>query len=384
MDRWFYAVTQSLVKFTRDEMAAYRLYTVIPELINFLNQLTNWYVRLNRDRMRGQINQKEALTSLSVLFEVLFTIIRLMCPFTPYIAELFYENLKSVFPDGHEYKQDSVHYLMVPEADLGYINKEIELAVGSMQSIVIIGRTLRERQKVSLKTPLKDVTLLCSSEDVAHRLIDLVPYIKDELNVLECTLSTDASLVELTAVPNFRVLGARVGKDMPKIAKAVKELTVDELRDFEKTGSITIEGYVLEGQDLTVQRQQPAENGVPDVIVDCASDVVVMLNFAKDPTLQQMAAAREIANRVQKLRKELCLNQDDPVEIYVRPFGEILALALNEQEIYLTKCLRCRAIVFKDDSVFEGLSKILHRETFEINSEKLEIAILPCNGNKLS
>lgn len=382
MDRWIYAVTQSLVKFTQDEMLAYRLYTVIPELVNFLNQLTNWYVRLNRDRMRGQLGKLEALMSLSVLFEVLFTILRLMSPFTPYIAELIYENLKNVFPDGHEYRKDSVHFILMPQPNLGFINKEIETAVATMQAIVILGRTLRERQKVSLKTPLKDVTLVCPSEDVAKSLEDVIPYIKDELNVMECILSTDRSLVELAAVPNFRVLGIRVGKDMPKVTKAVKELSAAELEAFEKTGTITVCGHVLGSDDLTVQRQQPAGKTVPDVLVDCAADIVVMLNFAKDPMLQQMAAAREVANRVQKLRKELNLSQDDPIEMFVRPLGQELEKALVEQEAYVTKCLRRRVKTFENDSIFANLenSKLLHRETFKINDDKLEIVFV-CDVN---
>lgn len=378
MDRWIYAAAQSLVKFTDDEMKAYRLYTVIPELVNFLNQLTNWYVRLNRERMRGQFGQPEALTSLSVLFEVLFTIVRLMSPFTPYITELLYENLRNVFPEGHPSHQPSVHYLSMPKPDLGFIDKEIEAAVAAMQAVVIVGRTLRERQKVSLKTPLKEATLVCPSKEVADSLIDLVPYIKDEMNVMECILSVDASLVELSALPNFRALGARVGKDMPKVAKAVKELSAQQLKQFEKDGTLTVAGHVLESGDLTVQRQQPAGKTVPDVFVDAASDIVVMLNFAKDPVLQQMAAAREVVRFVQRLRKLEGLTQDAPVKMFVRSVGATLQEVLMEQNDYIARYLRRELTTFKHDSEFANLEgfKILKKGICEINGDELEVVFM--------
>lgn len=376
MDRWIYASTQSLVNFSQNEMAAYRLYTVIPKLVNFLNQLTNWYVRLNRCRMRGQSGQQESLTSLSVLFEVLFTIVRLMSPFTPFITELFYENLKAVFPDGHEHKQPTVHDVMMPKPNLDFVDEEIERLVAAMQDVIIMGRTLRERKKLSLKTPLKEVTVVCPSQQLQDQLIDLCPYIKEELNVLECNLTADASLVELTGVPNFRALGARLGKDMPKVSQAIKELGAQQLKEFEKTGSITVEGYLLEANDLTVQRQQPANQATPDVVVDAVGDLVVMLNIVEDPELQKMAVARETVNRVQKMRKALSLKQDDPVVMFMSSKSEALRKTLCEQENYITRCLRRQIHIYNNEEELvtsTNNSNILNRQIFDLNDDQIEI-----------
>ena len=100
MDRWILSFTQSLLSFVHREMAAYRLYTVTPRLVKFVDNLTNWYVRFNRKRLKGDTSKSDCLRALETLFSVLFCMIRVMAPFTPFITETMYQNLRRVIKPG--------------------------------------------------------------------------------------------------------------------------------------------------------------------------------------------------------------------------------------------------------------------------------------------
>lgn len=116
MDCWILSFTQSLLEFVLKEMKAYRLYTVVPRLVKFIDQLTNWYVRMNRKRLKGEGGQSDCKTALETLFSVLYCIIRMMAPFTPFFTELMYQNLQKVLPNPQENgNRESVHYLLMPE-----------------------------------------------------------------------------------------------------------------------------------------------------------------------------------------------------------------------------------------------------------------------------
>ncbi|KTG34357.1 hypothetical protein cypCar_00037407, partial [Cyprinus carpio] len=116
MDKWIQSFTQSLIQFFRDEMGAYRLYTVVPKLVKFVDMLTNWYVRTNRRRLKGESGTEDCMRALETLFSVLFSMCRLMAPFTPYITELMYQNLRHLIDPASLEEKDtgSIHYLMLP------------------------------------------------------------------------------------------------------------------------------------------------------------------------------------------------------------------------------------------------------------------------------
>ena len=119
MDKWIIAATHELIKFVRQEMDAYRLYTVVGGLTHLLEDLTNWYIRLNRDRMKGDNGPEEALTSLCTVYEVLLNVTVMLAPVTPFITEFMYQNLSRALPEGHTMKAQSVHFVMVPDFDSG-------------------------------------------------------------------------------------------------------------------------------------------------------------------------------------------------------------------------------------------------------------------------
>jgi isoleucyl-tRNA synthetase len=246
-DIWISAATQGLIKFVHTEMIAYRLYTVMPELVKFVTQLTNWYVRLNRDRLKGLEGDDadaEAETGLQVLYDVLLNVTIIMAPFTPFITEFFYQHLRKLQPSYAEAangggatnpampgKSDSVHFLKLPEYDESRINHEAVEAMQALQTIVEQGRNAREKRNISLRTPVKNVVAILRnpSENVVRGITGpLKKYILSELNAWEFTVipkEEEHDWVTLALTPNFEALGKKLGKKMNAVNTAVRAMS---------------------------------------------------------------------------------------------------------------------------------------------------------------
>jgi isoleucyl-tRNA synthetase len=225
MDRWILASIQSVIQFVRQEMDAYRLYTVLPKLLGFIENLTNWYVRLNRRRLKGQAGFDEREDSLKALFNVLFTLARAMTPFVPFLSENMYLRLKDHLASPLGVEDDrSVHFLLYPQANEAYLDSAIERSVARLQSVIELVRTLREAKNISLKVPLKDLVVLVSSTEIMEDLLPLTHYMKEELNVrsVEVTMDEAKFGVEYKATPNFAVLGKKLKSDFGKVQAALK------------------------------------------------------------------------------------------------------------------------------------------------------------------
>jgi isoleucyl-tRNA synthetase len=248
-DIWIQAETQQLIKYFHEEMKAYRLYTVMPALVKFGTQLTNWYVRLNRDRLKGMDGDgieagADTATGLQVLYDVLLDVSLIMSPFTPFIAEYFYQHLRKLQPSYAEAangggtsnpvkpgKSDSVHFLQLPEYDACRLNKEAVEAMEILQSIVEQGRTARERRNISLRTPVKTVVAILRNP--AAHIVEgitgpLKKYILSELNAWEFQVvpkEQEHDWVTLSLAPNFKAVGKKLGKKMKAVQTAITSLS---------------------------------------------------------------------------------------------------------------------------------------------------------------
>jgi len=246
-DIWISAATQELIQFVHGEMEGYRLYTVMPALVKFVTQLTNWYVRLNRDRLKGlegEDSDAEAETGLQVLYDVLLDVTVVMAPFTPFITEYFYQHLRKFQPSFKEAengggnsnpvmpgKSDSVHFLKLPQYDESRLNHEAVEAMEALQAIVEQGRVGREKRNISLRTPIKTVVAILRNppkhvEDGING--PLKQYILSELNAWELQLvpkEQEHDWVTLALTPNFAVLGKKLGKQMKDVNNAVRALS---------------------------------------------------------------------------------------------------------------------------------------------------------------
>eukprot|EP01124_Arcella_intermedia_P022504 TRINITY_DN3362_c0_g1_i1.p1 TRINITY_DN3362_c0_g1~~TRINITY_DN3362_c0_g1_i1.p1 ORF type:complete len:1073 (-),score=204.87 TRINITY_DN3362_c0_g1_i1:40-3258(-) len=309
MDKWVISSLQTLIEFVVQEMAAYRLYTVVPVLVKFIESLANWYVRLNRPRLKGSKGHVEEQQALDTLHFVLTSLCRVMAPFTPFFTEHLYQNLRLLDPP--EAREDSVHYLSFPPARDELRVPAIERSVGRMQEVIELGRVARDRRKLPFKTPLLELLVYQKSEEFLEDIVSLEQYILKELNIKKLTIKKESGegAVALKAKPDRKRLGKRLRGDMDLVDAALDELSTAELENFEKTGSITILGHLFDKEDIQVVREFAGDTKRYEAA--WSESVLIVLDTQLTPELEKEGLLREVVNRIQRLRKSASLSQLD-------------------------------------------------------------------------
>ncbi|EKX54118.1 hypothetical protein GUITHDRAFT_132515 [Guillardia theta CCMP2712] len=330
MDQWIQAAAAGLLQFVQKEMQAYRLYTVVPRLLRFMEDLTNWYVKMNRKRLKGGAGVEEATVSIRVLLQVLLTLVRSMAPFTPMFCELLYMNLRNLLPESE--RKDSVHYLDFPQANLEAVNERMELKVRRMQVLIEKGRIARDKRGISLRTPIRAVTVICPNTELLQDIEDLKGYVLEELNVRSLSTTTEeGDMVTRSAAPDNTILGRRLGKAFKEVSAKIKTLTNAELMEYERKGQLDVCGSVLSGDDLKITR---SFNGDTETVqAESYDEVLALFDVGLDESLRQEGAAREIVSRVQQMRKKAGLLPEDLIEVFYESSDEsFLSILANHMD----------------------------------------------------
>ena len=318
MDKWILASTQSLLKYINEEMAAYRLYTVVPGLLNLIDETTNWYIRFNRKRLKGELGLDDTLHALNTLFDVLFTLVRGLAPFTPFITDLIYQRLLPFIPQSlHGPDMRSVHFLAFPEVRSDLFDPVIERRVARMQKVIELARQSRERRTIGLKTPLKTLVVIHKDQQYLDDVRSLEGYISEELNVRDLILSSDEDKynVQYSVNADWPVLGKKLKKDVQKVKKALPDVSSAQCKSYLETGTLSVSGIELVEGDLVVKRSlaETADSSHQETNSD--NDVLTILDCKIYPELAQEGLAREIINRIQQLRKKAGLKPTDDVKM---------------------------------------------------------------------
>ncbi|RVE73102.1 hypothetical protein OJAV_G00046280 [Oryzias javanicus] len=379
MDKWIQSFTQSLIQFFKAEMDAYRLYTVVPRLVKFVDMLTNWYVRTNRRRLKGESGTEDCLWALETLFSVLFSMCRLMAPFTPFITEMMYQNLCHLIDPASVEEKDasSIHYLMLPQVRESLIDKRIECAVSQMQSVIELGRVIRDRKTLPVKYPLKEVVVIHQDPEALKDIQSLQKYILEELNVRQLTLSTDKDKygIRLRAEPDHMVLGKRLKGAFKAVTAAIKELTSEQLEAFQKTGSIMVNEHELHEEDLRLMYTFDQSSGsAAQYEAHSDAQVLVLLDVTPDQSMVDEGVAREVINRIQKLRKKGHLVPSDEISVYYRcqPEGEYLASVIQAHTDFILGTTKAPLLPYP---VPKSASMII-AETTQLKGSDLELTIV--------
>uniref|UniRef100_A0AAY5E8T2 isoleucine--tRNA ligase n=1 Tax=Electrophorus electricus TaxID=8005 RepID=A0AAY5E8T2_ELEEL len=316
MDKWIQSFTQSLIQFFKVEMAAYRLYTVVPKLVKFVDMLTNWYVRTNRRRLKGESGMEDCVWALETLFSVLFSMCRLMN------ISLTHFILYVVLPAS----QTMMLSFIYREA---LIDSRIESAVSRMQSVIELGRVIRDRKTLPVKYPLREVVVIHQDSEALQDIQSLQKYIVEELNVRQLTLSTEKDKygIRLRAEPDHVILGRRLKGAFKAVTASIKELRSEQLETFQRTGSIMVDGHELHEEDLRLMYTFDQTSGM-GTQYEAHSDaqVLVLLDITPDQSMVDEGVAREVINRIQKLRKKGHLVPSDEIAVYYssEPAGDYL------------------------------------------------------------
>ena len=336
-DQWILSRLQSLKANVAREMAEYKLYNVVPALFEFIEDLTNWYIRLNRSRFWVEDMTADKQAAYQTLYTTLSELTICMAPFAPFLAEHIHRELTAF--SGAE-RPNSVHLCAYPAAEESLIQPVLEAAVSRMQNIILLGRQKREQVKIKTKIPLCRLTIIHESQDMLDEIARLEGYIASELNVKSIEYTTDeGKYINLYAKPNSPVLGKRFGKAFNQYRLLIQDLDARALNQLQADGSLELDGETFSTEDILVFREakegnEALSNRFISIDIDCT------LN----DDLVDEGLAREVVNRIQKTRKDIGLEVTDRISVTFHADNK-LAAAIEKHRDYIAGETLCNTFV---------------------------------------
>lgn len=361
LDQWVMSRLHSLIQNTVQEMNAYRLYNVVPQLLQFIEELTNTYIRFNRSTFWQEGMTEEKRLAYETLHHVLVNLSKVMAPFAPFLSESIYQNLAQVLPDAKE----SVHLEMMPEVNTKCIRPELESAVSVMEALVNLGRNHREKISVRAKIPLKKMRIIHRDPSVLENLKKFEFYFKDELNVREIIYDkNEDDFIQITAKANFQVLGKKLGPKMKSVAAAIQALKLDDILKLEAGKTLNILDESIQMSDVEIRRAPKTAN--PDLIAHQLVSIEVDSSLDADQIQEGMA--REVTRQIQIARKNADFNLADRIELQIKCPTELKAAV----EVHMKMmCSETLADKFSFTESVQGS----HIEKVEVLDQAVEIGI---------
>jgi len=358
LDRWILSRLQSLIKRVTREMGQYHLYNVVTPLLNFIDELTNGYIRLNRRRFWGEGMTADKNHAYHTLYKALIDLSRLMAPFSPFIADETFRNLSRA---GEE--RESVHLEDYPDVDESFIDEALEDGVERAFQIMLMGRHIRTVHRVKIKIPLDTLTIFHRSTEILDEIRPLETYIKSELNIKNLLFSTDeAAHVALEAKPNAKLLGPRMGKKMGQMMKAFGTLSADQVLALEGGESITVEGETIAPEEALMHRV--ALDGAD---AETNRYITILLPTTVSEENLREGLAREIVSRIQKMRRDAGFSVEDRISITFSGAERLCSVAREHAEIIKAETL---AVTYNQGQPNEGFIA-----DQKIEGETLSIAV---------
>jgi len=304
---------------------------------------------------------------------VLFTIVRGMAPFVPFLTDNIYRRLRQYIPSGSlPGNSESIHFLAFPEVREELFDADVERKFSRMQKVIELARTSRERKAIGLKIPLKTLVVIHPDQSYLEEVKSLESYITSELNVRDLVLSSDEEKygVEYRVNADWPVLGKKLKKDVGKVKNALPSITSTQVKQFVKDKEIEIADVKIVEGDLVVIRGLAQAEALKDMETNTDNDVLTILDTKLYPELESEGLAREVINRVQRLRKKAGLIATDDVimeyKVHKDPVG--LGKVFEEHKAMFEKVLR-RPLDTTDITKLETgeyLDKVILEEEQEI------------------
>jgi isoleucyl-tRNA synthetase len=311
LDLWIVSLLNHVIRSVNLEMEQYNLYRVVPLLVNFIDNLTNWYIRRSRRRFWKSENDSDKAGAYTTLYYVLVEFSRVMAPFLPFLTEAIYRNLTAQCT-GTAAK--SVHLTSFPAADQALDHQDLETKMETVRQVVTMGRAVRSRHQIKVRQPLYELTVVI--RDPARRSLvqDMVSLIRDELNIKQVTLSdNEDSFVTVSAKPNYKKLGKAFGAQMKQAAIEIEKLTHGQIRAMETGTNINVLGATLGIADIEVRRTR-----CEGIDVETENDITIGLNTGITDELRDEGHARELVNRIQNIRKTADFKVTDRIRVACR------------------------------------------------------------------
>ena len=319
IDRWILSVLNTLVKGVEREMNGYdptRAGRLIDTFVN--DDLSNWFVRLNRKRFWGKEMSKDKLSAYQTLYTCLETVAKLLAPFAPFFADCLYTDLATA--TGRDNK--SVHLAAFPKADNALVDADLEARMAIAQKITSMVLALRRKVNIKVRQPLQAIMIPAASEEQKKHIEAVKELVMNEVNVKELRFVEGSGVLVKKVKCNFRTMGKKFGKLMKGIAAAMSALEQEQIADLEKNGTIALN---VEGNDVVVEAAdvEIISEDIPGWLVSNEGNLTVALEVELNDELRREGMARELINRIQNLRKENNFEITDRVNVEVSPNQEV-------------------------------------------------------------
>lgn len=333
MDKWLLSKLNSVVKTVDDCLENYKIPESARALQEFVDEMSNWYVRRSRERFWAKGMEQDKINAYMTLYTALVTISKAAAPMIPFMTEEIYQNLvRSVDKDAIE----SIHLCDFPKVEEAWINKELEDDMEELLKIVVLGRAARNTANIKNRQPIGTMYIKADKE-MGKFYTDIIA---DELNVKEVKFANDVeSFISYSFKPQLRTVGPKYGKLLNGIRTALAEINGTEaMNELRSTGLLTldIDGNKVElsEEDLLIETAQ-----TEGYVTEADGDISVVLDTNLTPELIEEGFVREIVSKVQTMRKEAGFEVMDKIHIYAKDNDRILELMKNHKEEIMSEVL---------------------------------------------
>jgi isoleucyl-tRNA synthetase len=373
LDRWLISRLHTLIAGVHKEMEGYHLYNVVPRVLAFIEDLTNWYIRLSRRRFWAgeKTLSMDTREAYETLYYVMTAFSKILAPFAPFTAERIYRGLTEDLAD----VPASVHLCDMPVADEKVMDSALERRMDLVRTVAELGRSLRAKHQIKTRQVLPGMMVIARSQTDADHVASAQALIKNELNIKELQFSTDETqFVNLSVKPNLKTLGKRLGKDLNTLRQHLEELNKNPqevaklLAAVESGGGTQVLGHTLTIEDFLIDRG-PKD----DRLIATAMGVTVLLDTHLTEELILEGLAREVVNRIQNFRKDSGLQVTDKIDIQIHASDEI-SRAVQQFQEYIKSETQGRTL-----SVVDSLTSEC-KGAFELAEESIQLGITPLRG----
>lgn len=354
IDRWILSRLHSLIQTVTEAYEAYAPTQAARAIQDFVvDDLSNWYVRLNRKRFWKSEHGPDKLAAYQTLYTCLTTVAKLAAPIAPFYTEQLYQNLHH---EAHQKTTLSVHLTDFPQAEDKIINTALEKKVHQAQKIVSLVHSLRKKHQLKVRQPLARLLLPIADPATKAYITSLEALIMTEVNVKHVTYMDDTTAVVTKKIkPNFKALGQRHGAHMQVLTQAISQLAQEDIQRLEQTQRLKLAlplsdskpvilpssqeepGVVLTLNDVIITSED-----IPGWAVAREGEITVALDITLNDTLRQEGIARELVNRLQNLRKDQGLAVQDRIKIALAPGHPFVEAAIQQHKDYI--CCETQAL----------------------------------------
>ena len=364
IDRWIISKLNTLIAQVTtymDDLDLTRSGRLIQDFV--IDDLSNWYVRLNRKRFWAGGLNNDKKSAYQTLYTCLESLSRLIAPLAPFYADTLYCDLHA--SDHCEGKLQSVHLDTFPQSDVEAIDTEFESRMELAQKITSMVLSLRKKKQVIVRQPLKCITILVKDSQEQERIQQMADLIMQEVNVKEISYVTSINL-EKTVKCNFRVLGKKYGKLMGSISKAVAALSQEEINRLDSEAQLPMQ---VEGQDIVLLKEEVEifSQDIPGWCVVNEGSLTIAIDLEITEELKREGMAREVVKRIQTYRKSHNFEIVDHIRITMEPLQEVKD-AVEDFKDYICSQVLCDEWIWDDKG-----TDVLDFDDFKLNIEICKI-----------